>query len=184
MAPMPPMLAYSIQSYTYPGQMPYLVVGYGSNAARFVPTGAHDDSYWFLFLDAKNPKQKVKEFLVPGSNNTSVPAGIQPYMDNPDLIFALATQYLSTIHIPQGAFYDFLIKYGAGKELQRMEQRYSVFGCGSFGWMNYILTGACGPRGIGSISYETGSGMLLMSLMPMPNGQPPYSICESYTFHT
>jgi hypothetical protein len=22
----------------------------------------------------------------------------------------------------------------------------------------------------------------LMSLMPLPNGQPPYSICDSYTF--
>ena len=32
-------------------------------------------------------------------------------------------------------------------------------------------------------SYTLSSGvMLLMSLMPQANGQPPYSICDSYTF--
>jgi hypothetical protein len=58
--------------------------------------------------------------------------------------------------------------------------------------MSYILTGQCGPRGpkiIPPISYEIGSitdfpALLLMSLMPMPNGGPPYSICDSYTFLT
>ena len=51
-----------------------------------------------------------------------------------------------------------------------------------------MLTGQCGPANSGSPAYEAGSSstgaMLLMSLMPMPNGQPPYSICDSYTFLT
>jgi hypothetical protein len=52
-----------------------------------------------------------------------------------------------------------------------------------FGRVSYILTGQCGP---GGIAYERGSftepGVLEMSLMPQMNGQPPYSICDSYTF--
>lgn len=36
------------------------------------------------------------------------------------------------------------------------------------------------------MSYEQGSTstseLLLMSLMPLPDGKPPYSICNSYTF--
>ena len=54
--------------------------------------------------------------------------------------------------------------------------------------MSYLLTGQCGPANSGSPAYEVGSSsagvMLLMSLMPMPNGQPPYTICDSNTFIT
>jgi hypothetical protein len=83
--------------------------------------------------------------------------------------------------------YSFLAQYGAGRELQKLEQVASVIGCGSFGMLNYVLTGMCGPRQpISPPSYEMGSYMgqvlLMMSLMPLQNGQPPYSICDSYTF--
>jgi hypothetical protein len=43
------------------------------------------------------------------------------------------------------------------------------------------------PANSGAPAYEIGSGStggLLMSLMPLPNGQPPYTICDSYTFTT
>jgi hypothetical protein len=82
------------------------------------------------------------------------------------------------------------VKYGAGRELQKLEQINAVLSCGSYGHMSYVLTGQCGPRGPGQPappSYEMGSfsaaqAMLLMSLMPQMNGGPPYSICDSYTF--
>ena len=91
--------------------------------------------------------------------------------------------------MPQGAFYDFLIKYGAGRELQKLEQLNAVLGCGGYGHVCYILTGQGGPRVPGQPSpatYEIGSytnqTILMMSLMPQMNGSPPYSICDSYTF--
>ena len=67
-------------------------------------------------------------------------------MNDPEYIFAVATQYLSTLHVPQGDFYDFLAKYGAGRELQRLEQINTVLGCGSYQPHGLHLTGQCGPR--------------------------------------
>lgn len=94
--------------------------------------------------------------------------------------------------MPQGDFYDYLAKYGAGGQLQRLEQLNTSLGCGYITRMSYILTGQCGPRGDGipsPPSYELGSieqgGMFMtMSLMSLPDGQPPYSICDCYTFAT
>lgn len=186
------MLAYTIQSSLYSGSSPSLIVGSGSNGTGMKPANPQDDSYWIVILNAKNPREKVKEWVVPGTSNTAVPAGLDTYMNDPDYLFALVTQYLSTLHVPQGAFYDFLAKYGASRELQKLEQVNTVLSCGSYSRMSYILTGQCGPRGANIIappSYESSTfsgtmpAMLLMSLMPMPNGGPPYSICNSYTFH-
>jgi hypothetical protein len=157
------------------------------------PDSPQDDSYWFVFLDAKNPRVKVKEFVVPGNNHTAIPPGVDTYMNDPDYIFAIATQNLSTLHVPQGDFYDFFVKYGASRALQRLEQISTVLSCGTYSHMAYILTGQGGPRDPKlppPISYELSStsssspALMLMSLMPMPNGGPPYSICDSYTFHT
>jgi hypothetical protein len=189
---MPNMLAYTIQSSLYANNPPSLIVGYGRDGTWLKPAAPQDDSYWIVILNAKNPRERVKEWVVPGQNNSTIPSGIDTYMNNPDYLFAVATQYLSTLHVPQGDFYDYLVKYGAGKALQRLEQINTVLSCGSYSRMTYILTGQCGPREKGKpapISYEIGSSsnmpaLLLMSLMPMPNGGPPYSICDSYTFKT
>jgi hypothetical protein len=188
------MLAYTIKSSLYSGSAnpPSLVVGSGSNATRMSPQAPQDDSYWIVIINAKNPREKVKEWVVPGTSNAAVPSGIDTYMNDPDYIFAIATQYLSTLHVPQGPLYDYFVKYGAGRALQMLEQVNSVLSCGLYTRMSYILTGMCGPRGdkiIAPTSYELGSYsqqmavLMLMSLMPMPNGGPPYSICDSYTFH-
>ena len=186
------MLAYTIQSTHYSGSPPSLIVGYGTNGTGMRPDKPQDDSYWIVIINAKNPREKVKEWVVPGQNNSQIPPGIDTYMNDPDYIFAVATQYLSTLHVPQGDFYDYLVKFGAGRELQKLEQINTVLSCGSYSRMSYILTGLCGPRGVKGqpdpMSYEVGSytstAMLLMSLMPMPSGGPPYSICDSYTFKT
>jgi len=165
-----------------------MVVGQGPSKVAITPTNPVDDSYWFVFLDRNNPKAKAKDFVIPGQNNTSVPAGVDAYMSNPQYIFAVVTQFLSLLHIPQGPFFDYLIKYGAGRELQRIEQLNSAFGCGSLSRPNYILTGQGGPRGdkiIPPPSYELGSiaaiQYLTLSLMPMPDGNPPYGICDHFT---
>ena len=186
------MLAYTIQSSAWSGSAspPSLIVGNGRNATFMSPQSPQDDSYWIVIISAANPRQKVREWVVPGNNNTMVPSGLDTYMNDPGNIFAITTQYLSTLHVPQGSFYNYLVKYGAGRELQRLEQINAVLSCGYYSRMSYILTGQCGPRGpniIPPTSYEVASytnqpALLLMSLMPMPNGGPPYSICNSNTF--
>lgn len=187
---MPPMLAYTVQSSPWQNNRPSVTIDVGNNKTGLYPATSMDDSYWFVILDAKNPRVKVKEWVQSAASSSTVPPGIDTYMADPDYLFAVCTQYLSTLHVPQGPLYDFLVKYGAGRELQKLEQINAVLSCGSYGHMSYVLTGQCGPRGGGQPappSYEMGSytavqAMLLMSLMPQMNGGPPYSICDSYTF--
>jgi len=187
---MSPMLAYTVQATPWANNRPSVHIDVGSKQTGLWPASSQDDSYWFVILDAMNPRTKVKDWVLPGTSNSTVPAGIQTYMDNPQYLFAVATQYLSTLHVPQGPLYDFLVKYGAGRELQKLEQVNAVLSCGSYGHMTYVLTGQCGPRKPGEpspASYEMGSytsvqAMLLMSLMAQKDGKPPYSLCDSYTF--
>jgi hypothetical protein len=190
MPPMPPMLAYTILGSLAPGATPSIAIGQGpSGHVRLRPKNPADDSYWIVILDRKDPRKIVQEFTVLGQNNTAVPAGLDTYMNNNDYLFAVVTQYLSTLHVPQGAFYDYLVKFGAGRELQRLEQINTSVGCGSISRLSYLLTGQCGtrdPKLPAPPSYELGSSLhavlLLMSLMPMMDGTPPYSICDSNTF--
>jgi hypothetical protein len=197
------MLAYTVQSNINPGAPSYVCIGFGSTGTTFrIPRGV-EDSYWILILDCMNPRNKVKEFVFPGQDNTAVPAGLDDYMKNPQYYFAVVTQSLVSMHVPQGDFYDYLAKYGASRELQRLEQLHSVFpSCGNLGRMSYILTGQGGPRDPDPVtkkvtftapSYELSSlhewpAQLLMSLMPRVDASgrsaPPYSICNSYTFKT
>jgi hypothetical protein len=189
--PMPNMLAYTIKGSFNPNTVPYIIVGQGANKNLIKPTAPIDSSYWWAILDATNPHNLVKDFSVSSNNNTTVPAGLDAYMSSPNYIFAMATQFLAMNQIPQGDLYDYLVKYGAGRALGRIEQLGSALGCGSISRPNYILTGQCGPRGPqipSPPSYEMGSvdttQILTMSLMPLPNGNPPYSICDSLTFNT
>lgn len=191
MTTMANMLAYTIVSSGYSGGAPYLVVGAGGNSTGMKPDHPQDDSYWIVILNAKNPREKVKEWVVPGTSNSTLPSGLDTYMNDPDYLFAVVTQYLSTLHVPQGPFYEYLMKYGAGRQLQKLEQINSVLSCGSYSRMSYILTGQCGPRGGNNVpppSYELGSytnnpALMLMSLMPAANGGPPYNICDCNTFN-
>src|ERR1700710_1712253 len=184
--PMPPMLAYTVASTPWTNNNPYVVVDVGSKKTNLHPANGQDDSFWIVIIDANNPRTKVKEWVIPAAGAT-VPAGIGTFMDDPKYIFAVCTQYLNTLHVPQGAFYDFLVKYGAGRELQKLEQLNAVLGCGGYGHVPYVLTGQCGPRvQPAPATYEIGSytnqAILMMSLMPQMNGKPPYAICDSYTF--
>ncbi|HYY55790.1 MAG TPA: hypothetical protein VE842_00590 [Pyrinomonadaceae bacterium] len=183
------MLAYTIQGSIANSFTPMIVVGQGASKVTFSPKQSQNDSYWFAILDRTDPKKLVKDFVVPGQNNTTVPAGLEAYMSNPQYLYALVTQALSTLHVPQGALYDFLKKYGAGREMQRLEQVYTSLNCGTFGHVSYILTGQGDPRNNPNFppppTYEIGSiddiPVLTMSLMPLASG-PPYSICDSSMF--
>jgi hypothetical protein len=182
---MPPMLAYTITGSINSNIIPMITIGQGPGIKALKPNAPLDDSYWFCIMDANNPTNKVAEFVLPGSSNSTVPAGLDTYMSNPAYIFAVVTQYLSTLHVPQGALYTYLAAHGADRELQRLEQINTSLGCGSISRMSYVLTGQGGAT---AGCYEQGSSrgaiLMLMSLMPMPNGQPPYSICDCNTFIT
>ncbi len=184
----PKFLAYTITSSLHDGTSPVVRIGVGggSNETFLRPANPQNSSYWIVVLNAKNPREKVKEWVV--QNNSAVPGGIDTYMDDPDYIFAVATQTLPTYLVPQGAFYNFLAKYGAGRELQKLEQLNATLGYGTYGSVSYILTGPCGPRvPVPPSSYEIGSYtnypvLLMMSLESMPNGGPPYGISDTYTW--
>src|SRR5262245_63447126 len=96
------MLAYTIQGSISPGIHPLIVVGQGSTKKTIAPNNPRDNSYWFVFLDRNNPYNKVAELVVPAVQNTAVPAGVDQYMSNPAYIFVVATQWLSTMCLPQG----------------------------------------------------------------------------------
>ncbi|MGA3027808.1 MAG: hypothetical protein ABSF98_23875 [Bryobacteraceae bacterium] len=182
------MLAYTIHSAFVAGDYPQVVVGQGTSNKYFGPANPVDDSYWIYFLDRSNPTNSVYQTVVPGADNSSIPAGLMQYLKDENLLFGVVTQTLSTVHVPQGEFYDLLVRYGAGRALQRLEQVNSTLGSGFYGTVSYALVGQGGPRdgGLGPPSYEAGDlhhGVVLtLSLMPGPDGQPPYSIRDSETF--
>jgi hypothetical protein len=188
MGDMPPMLAYTIRSPVNTGAAPYIRIGQGNTSVVVKPNAPADNSYWIVILDANKPTTKVQEWVIPGQNNTTVPSNLDQYMSNPGYLFAVTTQVLGNYSVPQGAFYDYLTAHGAGRELQKLEQTssHTQGGYGLYNLVSYILTGQCGASG--QLTYERGglsdSALLLMSLMPLESGQPPYSICDSYTFVT
>ena len=187
MTGMPPMLAYTLRApiQTNAGYA-FIRIGQGSSVQTLGPNGAKDQSWWFVILDANKPATIVQQWVTPSNN--AIPTGLDQYMTNPGYLFAVVTQVLGVSGVPQGAFYDYLVAHGAGRELQKLEQisSYTVVPYGLFPYVSYVLTGQCG--GTPSNAYErssfTDTTLLLLSLMPMPNGQPPYSICDSYTFVT
>lgn len=182
------MLAYTIRANDQNAAWPTIRVGQGSGAQVIRPNQAPppNSSYWIVILDASKPATKVQEWIVPGQNNTTVPGNLDQYMSNPGYLFAVVTQTLANPSVPQGAFYDYLAAHGAGRELQKLEQSssHTQTGYGLFSRVSYILTGSCGQPG--RPAYEASAfndaALLMMSLMPLPSGQPPYAICDSYTF--
>jgi hypothetical protein len=182
---MPPMLAYTLRAPLQPNTgAAQITVGQGSTAQVLRPNQPQDWSYWIVILDANKPGAKLQEWVV--QDNKTIPSNLDQYMKNPAYLFAVLTQTLGSGGVPQGAFYDYLVAHGAGRELQKLEQisAYTAPPYGVVSRVAYVLTGQCGP---GGIAYERGSlteaVVLEVSLMPLPSG-PPYSICDSYTFVT
>lgn len=187
--PMPPMLAYTVRSALYDNEPPCVVIDVGKNQTKITPAGTSGSYYWFVFLDANNPKVKVKERIVPGYEHSAVPPGLEADMSNPKYIFAVATYGLPVTFVPQGPFYDFFAKYGAGRELQRLEQISATVPCGGLQVTSYVLTSQGGPREPGmpkpagyDICNPEVPAVLMLSLMPQANGKGPYSIMDSYTW--
>ena len=185
MTGMPPMLAYTLRAPIQTNAGYALIrIGQGSSAQVLTPNQPKDMTYWIVILDANKPASIVQQWVV--QDNKTVPSDLDKYMSNPAYLFAVVTQVLANGQVPQGPFYDYLTAHGAGREQQKLEQisSYTAPPYGLFARVSYILTGQCGSGS--NIAYERSSytepAVLLMSLMPQANGQPPYSICDTYTF--
>ena len=185
MTGMPPMLAYTLRAPIQTNAGYALIrIGQGSSAQVLTPNQPKDMTYWFVILDANKPASIVQQWVV--QDNKTVPSNLDNYMTNPGYLFAVVTQVLGSGQVPQGPLYAYLAAHGAGRELQKLEQlsTYTAPPYGLFARMSYILTGQCGPTI--NIAYERSSytepAVLELSLMPQANGQPPYSLCDSYTF--
>ncbi|MFC4992099.1 hypothetical protein [Rubritalea tangerina] len=68
----------------------------------------------------------------------TVPPGIDNYA-NDDYIIVVTTQGLNNTQVPQGALYQFLIKIGAGPQLEMLEQVNTFYACGFTGKIAYTL---------------------------------------------
>lgn len=170
------MLAYSIYG-TFGDNQPQIVIGPNPRALLF-PANAQDDSMWFCVLDANDSTgPRVADYVVPGNRNTEVPAGLQQYISSANYIVTLATQTLRASNVPQGALYTFLAQYGAGRELQRLEQFNTARGCGQNDFVSYVMSTQGGAYGYEQAS-DTNPVRYAMSL----RGGPPYTLCDAYTF--
>jgi len=190
----PEFLAYTITSSLSKENTSYYVpcvrIGSGPIEKYLRPANPQPDSYWIVIISAKNPTEKVKEWIVPGYNN-AVPPGIEAELDKEGYIFAVATHYLATQNVPQDAFYNFLAKYGASRELQRLEQLNATLSYGTYGRVSYVLTGPTGGRGPPRpATYEIGAyantndlnypAILMMSLQLFGDS---YGLSDTYTFN-
>jgi hypothetical protein len=175
-------LAYTITSPDGVGVPPYpqITVGQAPNLVTLSPKSPVPNSYWFCVLDATNPTTKVIEFVVPASQNTVVPNGLDAYMSSPKFIIGLATHSLGVHQVPQGNLYTYLKAHGAGRELDRLEQLNVTWMCGDAGIVSYVLT----TQGGSNFGYELGTtGQRARYLMSLTSGGGSYySLCDAYTF--
>ena len=183
-------LAFTIQGGGVSNLTPSIGIGYP--ATTLTPqTDIPNDYYWVVILNANDPGTLIKDYVMPGWANQSVPAGLDKFLTNPEVIFVVATKQLSLQHVPTGDWYDYLITYGASRELQRLNQLSTTLQPGVFTGAGYVLTGMGGPRGGSNVppqSYELSTitkpaTIVAMSLMGT-NGKPPYFLIDSYTVNT
>ena len=189
-------LAFTIQGGGVANITPWIGIGYPVTGTTLTPkttkAALPDEYYWVCILNASEPGIILIDFVIPGASNPTIPANLDAAMSNPDAIFVVTTKQLSLQNVPKGDWYNFLVKYGAKSELQRLNQLSTTLQPGVFNYAGYVLTGAGGPRGGSNLpppTYELATitqpaTIVAMSLMPSANGKPPYSLIDTYTVNT
>jgi hypothetical protein len=189
-------LAFTIQGGGVSNITPWIGIGYPVAGTTLTPKTTRatlpDEFYWVCILDAYRPGQVLLDFILPGAGNPTLPANLDAAMSDPGIIYVVATKQLSLQNVPTGAWYDLLIKFGAGSELQRLNQLSTTLQPGVFTRAGYVLTGQGGPRGGNNIpppAYELATitnpaTIVAMSWIPTANGQPPYSLIDEFTVNT
>jgi hypothetical protein len=187
------MLAFTIQGGGVSDLTPGIGIGYPDAPTAIVPRTTKadlpDEFYWVCLLDNYRPGLIIVDFIIDGSNYSTVPPKLDNALSDPEIIFVVTTKSLSLQHVPKGDFYNLLVKYGAGPELQRLNQLSTTLYPGGFKGAGYVLTGAGGKRGgtFSPPSYEASTiteaaTIVAMSLMQTSNS--PYTLIDSYTVNT
>lgn len=196
MANLQQTLAFTIQGGGVSNLNPWIGIGYPDGGTTLTPkTTAADlppEFYWVCILDAFRPGIVLQDFAIPGAGNPTLPANLDEMLSDPGVIFVVATKSLSLQNVPTGDWYDLLIKFGAGSELQRLNQLSTTLQPGVFNGAGYVLASQGGPRGGANIpppTYELATitqaaTILAMSWIPTSNGEPPYSLIDTYTVNT
>jgi hypothetical protein len=189
-------LAFTIQGGGVSNITPWIGIGYPVAGTTLTPKTTRaalpDEFYWVILLDAYRPGQVLQDFVITGAGNPTLPANLDAMMSDPGVIFVVATKQLSLQNVPTGDWYNLLVKYGAGSELQRLNQLSTTLQPGVFNNAGYVLTGQGGPRGGSNIpppTYELATitqpaTILALSWIPTASGKPPYSLIDEFTVNT
>ena len=106
------------------------------------PTQHPDNTYQLVVLGRKDLDIVVNEI---SNDCKTVPATVKKYDGNRDCLLLVSTHGLTSNLYPQGEFYDFLGRNGAGAELVKGVQVCQVIGK-EFNVFNYCLTGVMGTK--------------------------------------
>jgi len=134
--------------------------------------------YWALVVDRTN-LNVVENFTF--SDNSDVPRQLAPYENNAQYMLILSTMQLSSINLPVGNFYNFLVSQGAGKELQRIEQIFAALNCGT--WSNYgyiLVTTLDSTPGFDFSGFIDNAIISTLQLIPVQVGSQTYYTPEVY----
>jgi len=93
------MLAFTIQGGGASDLTPWIGIGYPDSTTTIVPRSTKadlpDEYYWVCTLDNYRPGLIVLEFIISGSNYSTVPAGLDDALSNPEINFVVTTKKLS-----------------------------------------------------------------------------------------
>ena len=139
----------------------------------YFPNPYTNNSFWFLILD-RTTLQVV--FNVVQQSNTTLPAGIEQYND-PRYLLIVATTSLSTLRVPQGPLYAYLLDNGASAALKRLEQISAQLNCGEIGTLAYCLVDILGESsslGLEAGAYDGIGPVMTLQLMPVVTSGTTY----------
>ena len=161
------ILPMTVTSPIYNGGVSSIIIGTGSSQKRYFPTGIKNDKsyYWFAAI---NRETLNLDYQALETSNTVVPKDLQSggKYNNDNYILGFSTMYMSTLLVPQGDQYDFLMENGAGRALARLEQIWLTLNCGTYGRMSYSLVDLLGSPGAGmEVGSIRDSGVNTLSLM-------------------
>lgn len=106
------------------------------------PTPHPDYTYQLIVLSRKDLDIVVNEI---SSDYKAVPASVKKYDGNRDYLLLVSTHALTSNMYPQGDFYDFLMRNGAGAELVKGVQVCQAIGK-EFNFFNYCLVSVMGTK--------------------------------------
>jgi hypothetical protein len=142
----------------------YGQAGVAINGQLTSPDTSVTNSYWFAVIDRWNA---TIAFQVGQTSNTVVPPQLANYNSSRYLL-AVVTVNLSTLNVPQGALYTFLLENGAGVELQRLEQINADLSCGEISTVSYALVTAFQDNSVPGFeqgAYQGNGVILTLQLM-------------------